>query len=431
MQENGVDPDAVVSAGSIPAMKRKRQMFHRSYYSEELVPVIVVVCAVAMSGHLKAGAILAVMGVGYWLYLVGKDRLRQLISMDGGVTPDGVDFKYKDGKMKGLVELIFLWLDLEPYPLPLPSPVKCSVFHRDTSEDKDNEEEDKEVKAGEWFPQATTEERVEREVQKEALEKGMRLLCSLTLGGLKEHGVVTAKEAMDLGVIDACMRACMLFWTYEEVVAPALQLLCHLTHHLANDKDAMCQLAKAIGIKKLLWLLATPGCMRSGLVMRRGLQLLGGLADHCQTQTQMLEATAAQVIVTAMRRHESSPEVAQWGCWSLFNLSFESKYLQVLNKQTEGFVKAISQVIVATMKVHSKHQETQRCGCMAFLALLTLPGAPNEMILDLLKDGSISNTTNEAHKLFEDNAEISSILAKIKFIMDRMGLPSLENGNVE
>jgi hypothetical protein len=66
----------------------------RSYHTEELLPVIVVIVAVAMAGYLTIAVMLTIPGWLYWLYVVMKDRGRKLIDFSGGVSPDGTDVKY-------------------------------------------------------------------------------------------------------------------------------------------------------------------------------------------------------------------------------------------------------------------------------------------------------------------------------------------------
>eukprot|EP00959_Pyramimonas_sp_CCMP1952_P210632 4407877-Pyramimonas_sp.AAC.2 len=85
-------------AGRTPKYTRVR----RCYYSEKLIPVIVVIVAVAMMGYLKAAVALMFLGFGFWFYVLLEDRARRHIWRLGGVTPDGKAYMYPTNKSQVL-----------------------------------------------------------------------------------------------------------------------------------------------------------------------------------------------------------------------------------------------------------------------------------------------------------------------------------------
>lgn len=90
--------EAIATAAARTRKESRGMRVRRSYYSEDLLPVIVVVVAVAMAGHLKGSVILAVLGFGYWIWVLLRDRMRMLVNHVGGVQPDGKNFTFKAGK---------------------------------------------------------------------------------------------------------------------------------------------------------------------------------------------------------------------------------------------------------------------------------------------------------------------------------------------
>jgi hypothetical protein len=93
-----------------------------------------------MMGRILAAAAVLVLGLGYWLWIVLQDRMRPLVSMKGGVRPDGTDCVFGDHRVSrdtktregkpvaacvrlrgrqrvGAWSLVARWLLLAPLPL--------------------------------------------------------------------------------------------------------------------------------------------------------------------------------------------------------------------------------------------------------------------------------------------------------------------------
>jgi hypothetical protein len=50
--------------------------------------------SVAMTGRMVAAAVLLVLGLGCWGWVVLRDRMRPLATLEGGVRPDGTDMVF-------------------------------------------------------------------------------------------------------------------------------------------------------------------------------------------------------------------------------------------------------------------------------------------------------------------------------------------------
>ena len=64
------------------------------------VRVQVVSVSVAMAGRMLAAAVLLLVGLGYWGWVVLQDRMRPLVSVKGGVRPDGTDLVFGANRVR-------------------------------------------------------------------------------------------------------------------------------------------------------------------------------------------------------------------------------------------------------------------------------------------------------------------------------------------
>jgi len=391
----------------------------RSYHSQELVPVIIVIVAVAMAGHLKAALLLMLPGFGYWFWVLLQDRRRQRISLHGGVTPDGEDHKYPMTKsqVEGVAELFALWVNLESADFPLPPPVRCSIFLEDVAD----EEEPLSGSPEELFPTRSPEENSDLSVRRDALRQGLRTLLALVKRyATQEAGIKCTVEMMEAGVVELAMRAATSYHSDSMVVALTLELFTRMAWSLSPALDRLPDLLQRIQSRKLLGLMSCRSSMESAVVLRRGCQLLVSLSESVEVQADLLHGGGLQVVVTGMRRNPAEPTVAQWGCLALFHMSHLCSPLAEAEVARPGTLAALAGTARSAMEAHQGKAEVQSCGCMLLWSLVAVPERETEFNLRALQDVEAIKAMMSAHKRFPENAQITEIWNGMLHLMEKL-----------
>mmetsp|Transcript_40848 Transcript_40848/g.68419 ORF Transcript_40848/g.68419 Transcript_40848/m.68419 type:complete len:428 (-) Transcript_40848:589-1872(-) len=404
MAKSGTSKEAASTKRKAGAGTRRCTRVRRSYHTEELLPVIVVIVAVAMAGYLTIAVMLTIPGWLYWLYVVMKDRGRKLIDFSGGVSPDGTDVKYAIVKtqVQSIVELFTAWVDLERVSLPLPPPIKCSVFKEDSAV---------EMECASSSPDdESAEEKSDRLVRQEALRDGLHTLLALMKKNGEQHmGTEDARKLMEAGMVELAVRTAVSYYSSEAEVALALELVNRLAWHLMPGLDDLQELARRADIKKLLGLLSTAEAMGYPAVLRRGYQLLGNLSESVEVQQELVEAGVLQVVATGMRKNTKDPMVAQWGCFSLFHIMHMCPGVAELEKRRPGTLQALATETRDAMVAHKGKMEVQSCGCMCLWSIVALPERDTILNLRVVQDATGDEVMRAAAESFPKNTQIKEI----------------------
>jgi hypothetical protein len=81
----------------------------------------------------------------------------------------------------------------------------------------------------------------------------------------------------------------------EASTAKGLEALCSLVQRLRSDPALVADVASRVRLPRLLRLLSARSLQRQTLALRRGLQLVGSLADCPEVQAQLVDARALEV----------------------------------------------------------------------------------------------------------------------------------------